>query len=201
LRTVALAVSAAASPVAVDALTVITVIVVWVWGAHARRVQAVVYLVAARLVELGIETGVKYLTNRHRPMLPHPLATAQDPSFPSGHTAGTAVLCACLLVLAWPGLSRVDRCGWVGAAAAAIIAVGASRVLLGLHSVTDVLGGALLGTATGAGPDPDADNIAARHARRGSRAAQLSVTGAADLRSRCGGIRVGGDPAAGRVRR
>jgi membrane-associated phospholipid phosphatase len=58
------------------------------------------------------------------------------------------VLCVSLLVLAWPGLSRMARGGWVGAAAAAIIAVGASRVLLGLHYVTDVLGGALLGTAT-----------------------------------------------------
>jgi undecaprenyl-diphosphatase len=148
LRTVALAISAAGSPVAVDALTAIAVIVVWVRGARARRVRAVVYLVAARLLELGIETGVKYLMNRRRPVLPHPLATAQDPSFPSGHTAGTTVLCVCLLVLAWPGLSRVARGGWVGAAAAAIIAVGASRVLLGLHYVTDVLGGALLGTAT-----------------------------------------------------
>ena len=147
LRTVALAVSAAGSPVAVDALTAIAVIVVWMWGGRARRVRAVVYLVAARLLELGIETGVKYLMNRRRPVLPHPLATAQDPSFPSGHTAGTTVLCVSLLVLAWPGLSRVARGGWVGAAGAAIIAVGASRVLLGLHYVTDVLGGALLGTA------------------------------------------------------
>jgi undecaprenyl-diphosphatase len=93
----------------------------------------VLYLVAARLLELGIETGVKYLTNRRRPVLPHPLATAQDPSFPSGHTAGTTVLCVSLLVLAWPGLSRVARGGWVAAAAVTIIAVGASRVLLGVH--------------------------------------------------------------------
>jgi membrane-associated phospholipid phosphatase len=148
LHTVALAVSAAGSPAAVDALTAIAVIIVWVWGARAWRVRAALYLVAARLLELGIETGVKYLMNRRRPVLPHTLATAQDPSFPSGHTAGTTVLCVSLLVLAWPGLSRMARSGWVVAAAAAIIAVGASRVLLGLHYVTDVLGGALLGTAT-----------------------------------------------------
>lgn len=145
---VALAVSAAGSPVAVDALTVAAVIVVWVWGARARRVRAMVYLVAARLLELGIETGVKNLVSRRRPVLPHPLTTAQDASFPSGHTAGTTVLCVCLLVLAWPGLWRAARWGWVAAAAATTIAVGASRVLLGLHYVTDVLGGALLGTAT-----------------------------------------------------
>ena len=42
----------------------------------------------------------------------------------------------------------VARGGGVGVAAVAIVAVGASRVLLGLHFVTDVLGGALLGAAT-----------------------------------------------------
>ena len=66
LHAVALAVSVAGSPVAVDALTVIAVIVVWVRGTRVRRVRAVVYLVAARLVELGVETGVKYLMNHRR---------------------------------------------------------------------------------------------------------------------------------------
>jgi len=148
MRTAAFAVTTAGSPEAVDVLTVIAVIAVWMWGDRAWRTRAALYLAAARLVELGVETALKHLADRHRPLLPHPLATAQDASFPSGHTAGTAVLCVSLLVLAWPWLSRAGRAGWTGAAAAAIAAVGASRVLLGVHYVTDVLGGALLGTAT-----------------------------------------------------
>jgi membrane-associated phospholipid phosphatase len=58
------------------------------------------------------------------------------------------VLCVSLLVLAWPRLSGRARGVGAAAAAIAVLAVGASRVLLGLHYLTDVLGGALLGTAT-----------------------------------------------------
>jgi undecaprenyl-diphosphatase len=148
LLDVAVGVTTAGSPVAVDVLTAIAVIAVWVWGDRAWRARAALYLAAARLVELAVETGMKHLADRHRPLLPHPLATAQDASFPSGHTAGTAALGVSLLVLAWPWLSRAARVGWTGGAAAAITAVGASRVLLGVHYLTDVLGGALLGTAT-----------------------------------------------------
>jgi undecaprenyl-diphosphatase len=148
LRVAALAVTTAGSPTAVDILTGIAVIAIWVRGDRTWRLRAALYLIAARLLELGIETAAKLLTDRHRPVIPHPLATAHDTSFPSGHTAGTAVLCVCLLVLAWPGLSRQARAGWTTAAAIAVLAVGASRVVLGLHYVTDVLGGALLGTAT-----------------------------------------------------
>src|SRR4051812_24605669 len=70
LRVAALTVTTAGSPAAVDILTGIAVIAIWAWGARAWRVHAALYLVAARLLELGIETAVKHLTNRHRPMIP-----------------------------------------------------------------------------------------------------------------------------------
>jgi membrane-associated phospholipid phosphatase len=154
VRAVAVVVTTAGSPVAVDLLTAVAVTLIWLRADRPWRVRAVLYLVTARLVELGVETAVKSLTARPRPLLPHPLATAQDTSFPSGHTAGTAVLCVSLLVLAWPQLSRGARAAWSVSAAAAIIAVGVSRVLLGVHYPTDVLGGALWGMATALGLAP-----------------------------------------------
>jgi membrane-associated phospholipid phosphatase len=90
LLTVGFAVTAVGSPVVVDVLTAIAVIAVGVRGDRAWRAwraRAAPYLAAARLVELGVETGLKHLADRHRPLLPHPLATRPGRSFPSGHTA------------------------------------------------------------------------------------------------------------------
>jgi undecaprenyl-diphosphatase len=80
--------------------------------------------------------------------VPHPLAVATDASFPSGHTAGTAVLCVSVLLLVHAAGPRPVRTLPIAIAAVAVASVAASRVLLGVHYPTDVLGGALLGTAT-----------------------------------------------------
>ena len=148
LLTAAVIVTNAGSPVSVNIITVLVAGLLL----YRRRMGAAVYLAAARLLELGVETAVKHLVGRPRPVLPDPVGHASSFSFPSGHTAGTAVLCAALLVLA---LRR--RAPWVAPAgvaivtiaiaAIAILAVAASRVLLGVHYPSDVLGGALLGIA------------------------------------------------------
>jgi undecaprenyl-diphosphatase len=146
LLTTAVIVTNAGSPVSVNIITAL------VAGGllYRRRMGAAVYLVAARLVELGVETAAKHLISRPRPVLSHPVGHASSFSFPSGHAAGTAVLCASLLVLALPGCRR--RAPWtapagVALAGVAIAAVATSRVLLGVHFPSDVLGGALLGIA------------------------------------------------------
>jgi membrane-associated phospholipid phosphatase len=153
LRGVATAVTAVGSPVSVDVLTAVAVGVAWRYGdSRAERVRAAVYLVGARLVELGLETYVKSLVARPRPAVPHPLATATDASFPSGHTAGTTVLCAAVLLLVHARAHRQQHQPmrtWLVLAATLVVAgVGLSRVLLGVHYPTDVAGGVLLGIAT-----------------------------------------------------
>lgn len=153
LRFAAVAVTTLGSPVSIDVLTVVAVVVAWRRrDGPAGRVRATVYLTGTRLVELGVETGVKHLVDRPRPLVAHPLATAADASFPSGHTAGTAVLCVAVLLLARTRSRRPVRLrqaiAAVGVVMVIVAAVAASRVLLGLHYPTDVLGGALLGVAT-----------------------------------------------------
>jgi membrane-associated phospholipid phosphatase len=149
LRIAATVATTVGSPVSVDVLTVVAIVIAWLrCAAKVERVWAAVYLAVARLVELGLATATKTLVDRPRPTVPHPLAVATDASFPSGHTAGTAVLCISALLLLHAAGPRPLRVRPIAVATVVIASVAASRVLLGVHYPTDVLGGALLGTAT-----------------------------------------------------
>jgi undecaprenyl-diphosphatase len=74
--------------------------------------------------------------------------TTTDDSFPSGHAVQTIVFygVVALLALEWPPLAR-RRWLVLGATALLVASVGYTRVYLGNHWATDVLGGWLLGWA------------------------------------------------------
>ena len=97
---------------------------------------------AAVLLTYGVTTGLKELVDRPRPTGTHPLVPLPDsPSFPSGH-ASTAFAAAAALAVFAPR--------WLGPCFLAIAAlVGVSRLELGVHYVSDVVGGALLGVVIG----------------------------------------------------
>lgn len=94
-----------------------------------------------------LTTVVKTLVDRPRPVLPHPVAHAQGQSFPSGHALGVIVGVGALLLVGLPLLSRRARVAAAVISAAMVLAVGYSRIGLGVHYVSDVLGGYLLGLA------------------------------------------------------
>ena len=147
LPTVARVVTDLGSPVAVDIVAVVAAIALTV----ARRVADAVIVIVARLGELGTETLTKVVVARARPAFGHPLAVAGGSSFPSGHTAGSAALYCVLVLVCVPLLARRVLV-WVAAAAAVfVLAVGASRVVLGVHYPSDVVGGLSLGLAWAAG--------------------------------------------------
>ena len=102
------------------------------------------------LVAIGgsvvLSTGVKLVTKRERPYLAHPdLITGKqgptDYSFPSGH-ASIAFATATSLSLAIPKWYVIVPSYTYAAA------VGYSRLYLGVHYPSDVLGGAILGSGT-----------------------------------------------------
>ncbi|HLK67937.1 MAG TPA: phosphatase PAP2 family protein [Bryobacteraceae bacterium] len=96
-------------------------------------------------VGIAIFLKLKKATGRRRPcaLEPHCWATLLPPdqfSFPSGHTI-TACAVAMSLSRFYPGLA-------VGLIFCAVC-IAASRILLGMHFLSDVLAGALIGTTLG----------------------------------------------------
>jgi undecaprenyl-diphosphatase len=113
-----------------------------------RRRRAEALLIA--LVWIGgqaLHVGLKMIYERPRPSLFPALVHAGGFSFPSGHTV-TAVMTYGLLALLI-GRSRASHLRYVGVVAASLIIlwVGLSRVYLGVHYATDVLGSLLIAGA------------------------------------------------------
>lgn len=129
------------------AMTVLAVLVAaWALWRQRRAAAALVLVVAAGAG--GLVALVKAVVGRARPPQVVQLVLETNPSFPSGHTLGsTAVIGATAIVLLAGVRSSWLRAAGVVAAIVAIVAVGVSRLYLGVHWATDVLAGWLMGSA------------------------------------------------------
>jgi membrane-associated phospholipid phosphatase len=103
-----------------------------------------VFLIAVAIGQTIMSTQIKNLVDRVRPTA-NPIAHTLGPSFPSGHTTGAAACFAAFALVLGRGRSRNAQAVLAGAAVFVALAVAASRVLLGVHWLTDVFGGLALG--------------------------------------------------------
>jgi membrane-associated phospholipid phosphatase len=94
-----------------------------------------------------LTTLLKNFFGRVRPPFEHGGAQYDTLSFPSGHSSGIATLVTAGLVLAWPLLSARARRLWLVAGVVLVLIVGLTRIWLGVHYPTDVLGGWALGVS------------------------------------------------------
>jgi membrane-associated phospholipid phosphatase len=92
------------------------------------------------------QLGVKDLVGRVRPTF-DPAAATLGPSFPSGHSATAAAFYAAAALIVGRTLHRPARELVIAAAVGIAVGVAASRVLLDLHWMSDVVGGLALGWA------------------------------------------------------
>ncbi|WP_158436240.1 phosphatase PAP2 family protein [Nocardia nova] len=120
-------------------------------GWLVRRYRSVVPG-AVVLVVLGtaavVGTVCKHAVARARPPIALRLVAENNFAFPSGHTTATTAVVTAVLAVYLTGGPRPSRAlAAVLSAALAVAAVGSSRLYLGVHWLTDVVGGALLGTA------------------------------------------------------
>ncbi|HJS26974.1 MAG TPA: phosphatase PAP2 family protein [Actinomycetota bacterium] len=112
----------------------------WRW----RRWAVPLFLLLVVAGQILISNTIKVAIDRARPEL-RPRADFTGTSFPSGHTtAATATYLAVALVLAI-GSSPRARAALAGAALAIGVAVGCTRVFLGVHFFSDALAGLAIG--------------------------------------------------------
>jgi membrane-associated phospholipid phosphatase len=91
-----------------------------------------------------LSNAVKVAVGRVRPDAP-PFHVLSGPSFPSGHATAAAATWAAVAFVLGRGTSARSRAVLAGAATAIAVAVACSRVFLGAHWTSDVVGGLLLG--------------------------------------------------------
>ena len=121
-------------------LTVLAVCQLW-----RRRPLLAGWIAVTALLAAAVDSGLKLLLARVRPQWIDPLSHATSGSFPSGHALTSAMGCAVLLALAWPTLGRWGRRAGVIAAVAVPLVTGFTRLGLGVHYLSDVVGGWLIG--------------------------------------------------------
>ena len=115
------------------------------WRRNDRRIA--IFLVVTNLTGGAIDTAVKVLVDRPRPELDDPVAHAIGKSFPSGHTMASTVGYGSLLLAFMPLIPRRWRVPAVLLYAVLVAAIAFSRLGLGVHYMSDVLGGCVLGLA------------------------------------------------------
>jgi undecaprenyl-diphosphatase len=98
----------------------------------------------------ALDTPLKELVARARPIFDDPIATAPGYSFPSGHALNAMVVGAGAVVLGWQATRsrRGARAALVAGAATLVVVTGLDRIGLGVHYTSDVVGGWLIGLAT-----------------------------------------------------
>ena len=101
------------------------------------------------IVPLGLEASVfittTWLVGRPRPDVSRLEGSPVDSSFPSGHVAAAAAYAAIAIVVCWHTSQRWLRVVAGSTVCLVVVIVAYSRMYRGMHHLTDVIAGAVLG--------------------------------------------------------
>ncbi len=130
------------SPIVVVPLYLIAVVLL-VWNRRRREALFLTVLIVGSLV---LNQSMKLIFQRPRPQLDW-ARVIPEYSFPSGHAMNSLVFYVGLALVAWAVWGR--RTGLIAVALAVVVSllVGISRIYLGYHYFTDVVGGFFAGAA------------------------------------------------------
>jgi membrane-associated phospholipid phosphatase len=126
------------------AIMVLCVVLAVAETIRERNVWVIPFIVAVMGGNETLTLTVKQLADRLRPTF-NPAAATLGPSFPSGHSATAAAFYAAAALLLGRRRGRAARAALTGLAVGIAVAVAASRVLLDVHWLSDVIAGLALG--------------------------------------------------------
>ncbi len=105
-----------------------------------RRWRLAAYLLVTGAGALILDPLLKSLVGRLRPVVAHPIAHGTGNSFPSGHSLGSIVCYGAILLVFLPAARGRWRTAFITVIITLIALIGISRILLGVHYLSDVLG-------------------------------------------------------------
>jgi membrane-associated phospholipid phosphatase len=122
-------------------------VTIYLWRHHRKRLVA--FLLTSTLGGSIINTAVKIAVDRPRPSYVDPAALTyqEGKSFPSGHAMSSTIAYGALLLIFLPLIPRRYRKWAVGGYIFLEAMIGLSRLGLGVHYISDVAAGYLLGLA------------------------------------------------------
>ena len=110
-----------------------------------RQWRLAAYLLVTGAGALILDPILKSLVGRLRPVVAHPIAHGIGNSFPSGHSLGSIVCYGAILLVFLPAARGRWRTAFIIVIVTLIALIGISRILLGVHYLSDVLGAWAIG--------------------------------------------------------
>lgn len=126
---------------------IIVLTLVGLWLLYRRLYRLTIFLAVTAIGSSLLNEAIKAAVGRTRPVLEDPIATATGNSFPSGHTQSAIVGYGILLLVFLPIVSRRWRPVVVSFATVMVLLIGFTRIALGVHYLSDVVGGLIIGAA------------------------------------------------------
>ena len=142
LTSMAIAVTTVGSPMGVAVMAVVGAGLSW-WRRGSPRPAILILTTLA--IAGAVSTLSKIVVDAHRPSQAVQLAVETDPSFPSGHVTGTLALMGVVAVVIGHHGRRAMSLVAIFLAGVVTASVALTRLYLGVHWVTDIAGGLLIG--------------------------------------------------------
>jgi membrane-associated phospholipid phosphatase len=125
----------------------VTVVVALVMLAVWRRWLELLMVALALVLEASAFITITWIVGRPRPDVPRLETSPVGSSFPSGHVAAAVVYGGIVVVVFWHTRTRWIRVLAVTVVALVAAAAGFSRMYRGMHHLSDIVAGILLGLA------------------------------------------------------